>query len=583
MRDLSPRSVRLAERMQAVAAAALRTVPEPELGQLRIEVRRLRTMLGGAGSGSGEPPDRLREEVARFRETGTLPDVRAARLVCWGTTLRNGREPALIEDAERFPGLIGEVDGYRDMVRPFRRCWRGLLDGYVRYDPQAATAPEAGRRNWSILREYLNDNLPSLERAGSVPDWLSTIDEHANLLGERPCERYGSALLDGDAAVLEPLRRDLAIGDSSWLTRRIVEAQVDAAVACDDRRLSRVMPVVVALLAEHPLLADDGLARVLDRWARCRPVHVEADLRDLSVSRWGNPWLERNETQWTRVEADTRQMVSSWLKLSLIEKFFSLLSEDKLNDQRRVAFWKRYVDRIDDMHFALGEAAHSSPSADFRALRKAMAGRLLRLDNGGGARNNAFIMRMGDRIFVEFGEHGNAVFAFDAADAPFDLRRPSVSGNKSALKHPSRLDRITHTDGGERWEGKIERWIRDVQGRPPARRSRAVPSASPRSAAPAQSIATPRQSAALPSPPPLPAWASPEPRSASPTSPVGSQAVRADDLQAFMAAHRIKSVDSRDKGGSLWAYAPERGPATAELRRQGFAWSDRRGAWYLKS
>ena len=48
-------------------------------------------------------------------------------------------------------------------------------------------------------------------------------------------------------------------------------------------------------------------------------------------------------------------MVSSWLKLRLIEDFFGLLSEDGINDQRRINFWKRYVDRISDMHFALGD------------------------------------------------------------------------------------------------------------------------------------------------------------------------------------------------------------------------------------
>ncbi len=54
------------------------------------------------------------------------------------------------------------------------------------------------------------------------------------------------------------------------------------------------------------------------------------------------------------------------------------------------------------------------------------------------------------------------------------------------------------------------------------------------------------------------------------------------DLTAFLLANRIKSVDLRDKGGSLWVSAPQAGPATAELLRRGFTWSDRRSAWYLK-
>ena len=49
-----------------------------------------------------------------------------------------------------------------------------------------------------------------------------------------------------------------------------------------------------------------------------------------------------------------------------------------------------------------------------------MKGRLLRLESGG--RNNAFIMRIGGHVVVEFGEKGNAMFAFNGRLAP--LRPP---------------------------------------------------------------------------------------------------------------------------------------------------------------
>ncbi len=570
MRSLSPRSIRLSERMREISDAAVRSMPEPDLARLRGEIRQLKQMIGSSGAGAGATPDRLREQVTLFRQTGKLPDVRAARLVCWGTTLHDRQTPPLIEDDAKFPDLIYQVDGYRENRRPYRRCWRGLLDGYVRYDPESAQ--KGGRRNWLLLRDYLNDNLPSLERNGRRPDWLETIDEHANLLGDTPCDRYGPALLEGDDSVLDPLRRDLGAGDSSWLMRRIVDAQISAAVAYDDRRLREVLPRVVDMISKLELLADAALVRVLDRYARCASVEVDPRLRDLAVGRWGNPWLERNDTQWTTVGAEARQMVASWLKLSLIEKFFSLLSEDRLNDERRVAFWKGHVDRIDDMHFALGEMAYTNPAADFRALRKAMAGRLLRLDNAGTARNNAFIMRMSDRIFVEFGEKGNAMFAFDAHHAPFDLRRPSISGGKAALKHPSHLARMIHTDsGGERWERKIDRRMTELLGH-----------STRRVAAPAEAVApTPvripaPQARVAAAPAKAPGWALPSPS-------LVEDGPNCVELFALFAEHRIKSVDLRDKGGSLWAYAPERGPASASLLRRGFIWSDRRGAWYLKS
>ena len=553
MRTLTPRSIRLSERLRAAGEAALRNVPPADLRSLSAEIRSLRAILGGTGSGVGAPPDRVREAIADFRRTGKLDDVRAARLVCWGTTARSSGQPPLIEDGDRFEPLIDEVDGFRAMRRQYRRCWRGLLDGYIGYDPDSG--PEVGRRNWTLLRTYLNDNLPGLERSGRAPDWLQVVDEHANILGEDPCRRYGAELLEHGAGVIEPLRRELSAGDSSWIGRRIFDAQIDAAVAFDDGRLRRVMSRLLALIDEHPLFADDALAHVLDRYADSASTEIEPDLRDASVSRWGNPWLERNDTRWTSVEPETRQMVSSWLKLRLIEDFFGLLSEDGINDQRRIKFWKRYVDRISDMHFALGDSAYSDTRPDFRSLRQSMKGRLLRLESGG--RNNAFIMRIGGHVVVEFGEKGNAMFAFDAGSLPFDLRRASIAGNRTALKHSVYVARMVHTDSaGEPWERKIDRRMAELGAVRPTDQ-------------PARPHAPPASSGAKST-----GWRVPE------TQPV--QAPPTDHI-AFLARSGIRALDSRDKGGTLWAYTPNKGPASSELIRRGFTWSQRRGAWYLKA
>lgn len=559
MRALTPRMIRLQERLAEVGLAALRDMPAPELKLLKGHVQSLQAMLGSAGAGGASvSSDRIQTEVLRFRESGKLRDIRSARLVCWGTRMGTRVQLPLIEDGDRFEPLLDEVDGFRTMRRPYRRCWRGLLDGYVNYDPDKAQGE--GGRNWRILREYLNDNLPELERAGQPPDWLQTIDEHANLLTDDPCSRYGAEILEGTGDALDLLRRELSAGDSSWIGQRIFEAQIEAAVRFDDRRFRDVLPRVIDLIEEHDVLADRGLSRVLDRYSECSSIDVEPVLRDASVSRWGNPWLERNDTQWTRVRTEARNMVSSWHKLRLIEEFFNLLSEDGINDQRRINFWKKHVDQISDMHFALGDAAYRDPRPSFKSLRQMMKGRLLSLTSGGVSSNNAFIMRIGGHVYVEFGEEGNAMFAFDAKSLPFDLSKLQVAGNKTALKHPSNVARIIHNNGtGERWERKVDRLIAGLG----AGRSSKVNEATYQSAR----TSPPYVSASQPS------------------RPVHISQPPAGDTElfAFFAKHGIKSADSRDMGGSLWAYAPRFGPATSELTRRNFAWAERRGAWYLRS
>lgn len=591
MRALSGRASRMRDRMADASAAILGGMPEPDLADIRAEVRALRALVGGAGASSGGSRDRIAAAVASFRETGRLTDTRSARLVCWGTRIATPSQPALLDDGDRFAPFLDEVDGYRSFPRPYRSCWRGLLDGYLRYDPDES--PTTGRRNWGLLREYLNDNLPGLERSGLPPDWLTVIDGHANILTEDPCGRYGAELVEASDDPLRTLRRELSAGDSSWFIRRIFEAQIAAAVEFEDRRLRRALPRVLELIDAHPLLADAALARVLDRYAEVIPLEVEPSLRDASVSRWGNPWLGWNDKKWTQVRSGTRQMVSSWLKLRFIETFFGLLSEDKANDQRRIAFWKKQVDDIDDMYFALGESAYTDPRADFRALHQEMKGRLLKLENGGGARNNAFIMRIGGHVFVEFGEKGNAMFAFDGQQLPFDLSRRTISGNRGALKHPSNVARVIHMDSaGESWERKIERELRRLGTNTST--VTAAPIASPKPGSPSPSTA-PSTRAAPSGAIPTPSWIAPRPTMPSwsadasirhPATEADAQApaaAAADDPAAFLRSRGIRSIDLRDRGGALWAYVSKSDPASTELARRGFAWAERKKAWWLKT
>lgn len=561
MRTLTARSAKLYDRLSAASAAVLRNMPEPELGDLQAQIRSLRTILGSSGKGAGVTIDKIRHEVAKFRATGHLSDVRSARLVCWGTMIGDKMHTPLIEDGERFAPFLHEVDGYRAMRRPYRRCWRGLLDGYVRYDPEGG-AP-SGKSNWRLLREYLNDNLPLLERSGQMPNWLQVVDEHANILTDNPCGRYGTTLLEDGDGELDALRRELSVGASSWIGRRIFDAQIEAAIGFDDSRFKAVLPRVLTVIARHDVLADRALARVLDRYTACVDHEIEPVLRDTAVTRWGNPWLGRNDTCWSLVRQETRGMISSWLKLRLMEDFFALLSEDGANDQRRINFWKQYVDQISDMHFALGKAAYTDPRPDFQRIRKSMKGLLLRLENSV-ARDNAFIMRIGDHIFVEFGEKGNAMFAFDARRLPFDLTKSNVSGDRSALKHSAHVARIVHSDrAGERWESKIEQLIAQLADRRVVSRSSDVAGvAVPISPRPAVDLGKARF--------PI-------------TPDRARKPANAVDLMDFLTSQRIRSADYRNKGGSFWVYAPKGGPISAELMLRGFAWSERRTAWYLKS
>ena len=468
-----------------------------------------------------------------------------------------------MEDTQRFPRLLELLSPFLRQPQAFRRCWGGLLNGYFTYDPADA---EDGRRNWEMLRRYLSETRTAVNSEGFQPDWVTEIAQHANLLTEDPCSRYGPSLLVGDRQGIEAAWAKIGITDVSWVNRRLVEAQIAAAVGLQDRDFKAALPAMIELLEAHPLLADGGLSRLLGRYAVCEPVEISPALRDFSVTRWGNPWIASNDKKWSRVTPDVKRLINDWLKLDFIEKFFSLLSADQLNDARRVAFWRQYHDKIDDMRFALGDTAARNPSKDFRDLRKRMSGLTMDLHNGGNANNNAFIMRIGKHVFVEFGEKGNALYVFDGTNLPFDLTRSYIDGNSTALKHSRHVERIIHRDSDwQTWEKKVAEIIERRTGMRPSRASNSRR----------------EQPASIPVSPTIPR---PDPSTTSPgasgsTSPQTDSAL---DLYGFLKKYGLKSMDSRDKGGSLWVYADRHAGLISEwLLAHKFAWSNKRDAWYL--
>ena len=421
---------------------------------LTREIEALKQVL--RGSGSAQPSrDLLQEAIRRFREAGELSNLSMARSVCYGSSIRFGQsEPPLIEGAI-FRQLLLRIDEYLEEPRRYRRCYRGLLHTYFIYDGEKA--PEIGQRNWTFLRTYLEQHRRAIRAEGVTPDWVNSIDDNANLLSNDPVSRYGPALLDGQTEVVDRFCSHLEIADASWLVRKLVLAQVEAATREVDHGFHRRVQPLLKVLSGYPLLEDAGLQLILNRYAQIESPPLHPELRDRAMECWGSPWLELRQVNWSRVSKEAQQLVATWIKLDLIREFFEALSEDRQTDKRRLQFWQQYHESIGDMYFALGPSVLSARGADIKRLRERMADHLLTLTDGGGAHNNAFIMMMGKYIVVEFGTKGNACFVFDAHDQPFVLKR-TIAGDSTGLKHPAHKHRLLHMNSGDtQWEQKFRR------------------------------------------------------------------------------------------------------------------------------
>lgn len=526
----------------------------PDLSDLRGHTKDLKKHLngGGKGGGAGVPSDRIIDAARAFAKTGRLEDCKQARFVAWSPLLLYAQGvPCFIEDEDLFPQLIAEIDNLKGDLRCFRRCWRGLLHAYFAYEPNGL-----GRANWITLRDYLNSSVSLLSGTGFVADWVAFITDHRNLLTDDPTRRYGDDIVDGNGEIVDQLREALGEGDQSWLSASFFNAQVRAISDRDDQGFKAKLPFAIELLQKHQLLADGALAELLDRYHRCGTPEVNVDLRDYASTKWGPPWLDMNAAKWGRVSDDVRRMVEGWLKLDFIEKFFSLLSEDGVNDPRRLEFWRGLHEHIGDMYFALGRTASQNQSTDFKKIRETMRGRILTLEDTT-ADNNAFIMQIGGHHFVEFGESGNALRIYDPASRPFDRTRTYVSVH--TLKNQGNKlsgERLIHNDTGEgKWELRA---IRIIENRTSIdlgayyRKYDAGYRARPRT----QSRPAPRATLAR-------------------------TAVSRQQVISFCHLHRLKFQDLTDRGGQFWIEARA---YVAGLTPQLFAWgfrhSAKRDAWY---
>lgn len=415
-----------------------------------------------AGSSSRMSEDQQLDAVRRFWATQEVRSFREAYLLSWGLCLPHRADgECVLDNRPRLERVLAGADEWTKKPTAYRRCYLGLVRSYFSYAHAQTKGIDGRNNNWRLLRDYLLERNGRISDTRAAPDWVRLAIENKKIFTNEPYAPYVDALLLGDSTVVDEMCEQLHIGKASWFVKSLVMAQVERATQMNDKEYLSLLPRLLNILAENEVLRDSGLIRLLNRYVEVEAAPIHARLQELTVNWWGNPWLPSNETRWGGVTQDARAMVSDWLKSEIIETFFTKLAEDGLADPRRMQFWKRYVKSIDHMEFALGSTARNSTEPDFLALRKKMHGLTRYLDTSGA--NNAFIMRMGNLVAVEFSGMGNALYGYDIRKGiPFDstkvLRLPTDAQNSLKQKSRSVLWE-SHNDGAgswSKWEQKFE-------------------------------------------------------------------------------------------------------------------------------
>lgn len=442
------------------------------------------------------------------------------RYVCYGVAvpLDDRQGERLIDDRALFRSLMALLGDYEQQERRFRKFYQGLLQGYFSFtsDSGQQSDPHA---NWVGLRRYLDERLPAVHASASergiVPEWLDTLREHANLLTDDPCSRYASHLASGRTAELAQVFDGLGIDSNSWVWEEVVMAYVRSVCERDDAEFQDALGDVLAYVNGRAdiklpqLLAVRAAARVIRRYAKCRNRPEHERLRDTCLTLIGNPWIDPTAWDAHVNHEPARQMVEGWLKRRLIRDFFELLAKDGAADLRRLNYWLKWEPEISDMWFVLGRDAQRNKSAAFTNVRKRMAGKDRILADAADD-NNAFVMRVGSLLVVEFGVTGNACYAFEASRFPVDLDAPAFSlyGMKNR-----RVAALWLSHSGYTWEQNFDMKLRGLLRTTPA-----TPATPRATAAPSRAAATPPRATATP---PSRPQVTPPPVSRAPNRPAG--------------------------------------------------------------
>ncbi|MEI6268222.1 MAG: EH signature domain-containing protein [Methylococcaceae bacterium] len=553
-------------RLQEINTAILQS-PFPELSaEMARTTQRLKAEYGDISRGAGDLQG-IAAAVIAYLKNHDLPTYRDTKYVCFGVSSPYGNPlTRVIEHETLFPKLLNAVERLQTEPRKFRRCYQGLLKAYLRY-PGQHTEPVVGHQNWLTLREFLARHCKALKQQKPVMEWSQALYEHRNLLADNPCKPYGKAMLAGDISVIEELKERLGVDDDTWVMNELILAQVQAATTLTDPEFVLQVLPLVKLLEQHTLLTTKGLSLLLRRYEACK-VHTEHHtLREAALKEWKSPWLEANKPLWHgQIGEAATNMVSLWLKRRTIQDFFELLQADGKADRQRMEFWLRYAEAIDDIWLALGDHSLYNNKPDYRRIRQNMVGRYMALAGGSYNQDNAFLMRIGGYVFIEFGLQNNACHVFSADNLPFTFGQKSVLGTRQGLKnkdHPGHRETLTHSDG---WQWKFDNFLRyhanAIPGQiKPKPVSSPVVSNMPHASNPTAILVKPIVQ----------------------TIPVQKQQATVFDLKqlhTFCTPYNLTIDDHRAEGGALWVRTTEtHAVASTVLKSAGFRYKEGKGWW----
>ncbi|SAK66627.1 hypothetical protein AWB78_02427 [Caballeronia calidae] len=607
--------------------------PDDLLSPLTGWVEKLRVELKGHKPVAEE--DDIRAAVVKFRQDLRMHDSRQAVYVSLGCLLPIGpKKQKLIEDTTVFPVVLSNVERYRKHLMVFQDCYKGLLDAYLGYHPEGKRGSRIAWPNWNQLRDWLAKTSADIYDPTFQEDWVNAVRSHPELFSAQPLRAFGSEMLTGECGAYDKFASDLGVSKASWLEEEMVRAMIQGAANSKAGIVPHLPQLIAALRrveGENKHLFNHGLAEVFTHYYEQSDGEVHEDLRKVALDIWRNPMQDSDnkyaweKSGWALLDDGPLAMAKAWFASHIIEKFFSVLAKKSEREERdkrekrirRMKFWVQYAGALTDVKFALGPYASSDNDPRMREVLDLMRGMTLELWGGGDKQNNAFILRFGDWVVVEFGLESNATFIYRASDLPFERGQKAVSTQviKDYIKHtpPTKNGPIRkeHRDSGaQTWEDDYRDALKKrgiLPSRVPVFSSTQSASGKQAATQTAQSGETAAKSMTMtqvetrrlvqiemlpgltqietqnPRPNEIPARDTPVELSlvTQKATPAFSEKEQRE-LETFCRRFSIPIRDMRRQGGNFWVMhdSDAENPMTALLNKLGFTYRAGKGWWY---
>lgn len=348
----------------------------------------------------------------------------------------------------------------------WRLTWYSLFNSYLTYDLDRTTT-EAGMAGFMKLRRLLNRTWPSIDKQSgqhAVPDWVRILRKESQLLSDNPVDKYARDYLAGNTEHIKALAENLGIPANSWFWQELILGAVRHATQASDEQFRDQILMLIELVKSAPVYRDKAVSEILNRYYKSSSRTVHPELRDFVIHAtvWKNPKLKAAgiATAWNQVPEPVWRMVMGWVNERNLKDFFDVLAARRHADHGRLKFWSRYMNQISWTRLVFGSETiwQKNHNAGIKALLESEEGTYATLQGTPDKELDAFLMQIGDYIFVEFSKTGNGAYAYRASDLVFNLYADKYAGSTSDLKcgyyrEGRGVAKIVHTPGWQERTG----------------------------------------------------------------------------------------------------------------------------------